>query len=526
MKKYSGPIFVVTLPLKTEKWMEDYINKSMRLVRLVKNLHVRIYGSAFKRMINDEEYRKSTELYKQAYQEKDKKKSDKMKKQATAIRKELQKKHEWNKVKLRSLVNKAYVPKDFAVVIGSQIIQKIADRVFIAFENRIYRAGGMPKRSRTNDTISNQHNNSNLYIRKNTLFYQKIAIPIAIDPEDQTHVALLSGAFVSYPTIKREPYSNGFKYFVQASVRGVSPIKRTVGSGRVGVDINMQTVAVVSKSQTRIFLLASEHFEFYDKKITRYQRSLSRKRMLANPHAYDENRKVRKGVKQSITTNAMKKLRMKIASLKRRQREAHKNHLNQLVRLVAQMGRIFNIEDIDAAEWSRKFGKSVGKYSPGYFKAQLIRHISQAGGVTNIVPEKTGLTRTCASCGSIRAKTIDQRWHICTCGVTAQRDIQSAFGALCYNKTRAVVNKKFASALWKRNLKTEHDMEIKSLLQTGANKRLPWSIGLESFPGNIFDKSELRSIRISGDTDFDIVKRVRSRIKNFALEEILIDVKN
>jgi hypothetical protein len=50
---------------------------------------------------------------------------------------------------------------------------------------------------------------------------------------------------------------------------------------------------------------------------------------------------------------------------------------------------------------------------------------------------KTKLSQTCHHCGKVQKKPLSERWHVCECGIEAQRDLYSAFLATCVERLNA-----------------------------------------------------------------------------------------
>ena len=93
------------------------------------------------------------------------------------------------------------------------------------------------------------------------------------------------------------------------------------------------------------------------------------------------------------------------------------------------------------------FGKSAAKRAPGMFVDQLKRKAGSAGVWVNEFPtQTTKLSQTCHQCGAVRKKPLSQRWHVCECGVAAQRDLYSAFLAMCVDGQR--LNADYAQSAW------------------------------------------------------------------------------
>ena len=82
----------------------------------------------------------------------------------------------------------------------------------------------------------------------------------------------------------------------------------------------------------------------------------------------------------------------------------------------------------------KNFGKSSGNRAPGMFVTGVIRKAESAGGAVWDIPCQTlKVFQRCKS-GKLKKKELTERWHICKCGATAQRDLFSAFLARCAEK--------------------------------------------------------------------------------------------
>ena len=70
----------------------------------------------------------------------------------------------------------------------------------------------------------------------------------------------------------------------------------------------------------------------------------------------------------------------------------------------------------------------MGLRAPGMFIDLLKRTVARTGGTLAEVPtHTTKLSQFCHGCGQFISKPLGQRWHSCACGVSAQRDLYSAF---------------------------------------------------------------------------------------------------
>jgi len=77
--------------------------------------------------------------------------------------------------------------------------------------------------------------------------------------------------------------------------------------------------------------------------------------------------------------------------------------------------------------FQKRFGRSISVRAPKLFLTILTRKAESAGGqVIEFNPRTTALSQTCV-CGQKHKKRLSERVHDCSCGVTMQRDLFSAY---------------------------------------------------------------------------------------------------
>ncbi len=92
-------------------------------------------------------------------------------------------------------------------------------------------------------------------------------------------------------------------------------------------------------------------------------------------------------------------------------------------------GNDIRIEKISYTSWQKKFGRSVGLRAPGMLIDHLRRTVASTGGTLHELPTNvTKLSQYCHGCRTYAKKPLNQRFHICPCGIgPVQRDLYSAF---------------------------------------------------------------------------------------------------
>jgi putative transposase len=120
--------------------------------------------------------------------------------------------------------------------------------------------------------------------------------------------------------------------------------------------------------------------------------------------------------------------------------------------------------------------------APGLFVSLLERKAESAGTSVHEFPTTTTrLSQTCHQCGAVVRKPLAERWHVCACGVVAQRDLYAAFLALCINDNH--LNADLARERW-----SSVDMLLQAALRTvqpASGGGFPASFGLNQRPSPV-----------------------------------------
>ena len=159
-----------------------------------------------------------------------------------------------------------------------------------------------------------------------------------------------------------------WNYYVQSIFEGTLPTKYTSElEGSVGIDIGTSTIAVSSYYQTELEELASE-VELDQQEVTRLVRKLDRQRRANNPHKYNEDGTIKRGVRKPwVDSKEYLKTKAELSELYRKATEqrklAHKNLANKIVR----MGSTFVVEQmsfkgLQARTKETKVSERTGKY--------------------------------------------------------------------------------------------------------------------------------------------------------------------
>jgi putative transposase len=224
-------------------------------------------------------------------------------------------------------------------------------------------------------------------------------------------------------TIKREVD----QWYVYFSCEVPEPEKLEVRYEDVGVDLGVTHLATLSNGEM------IEHPRYYrraKKTLERRQQALSRKKR--ESHRRDKARKL------------VGKAHRKVA----RQR---KDFLHKESRKLVNRYQVIVFEDIQIRNLTKhakpKQDEATALYLPNGASAKsgLTQSILDAGwgtfmqlcrvkaawagrSIVKVNPRYT--SQVCSQCGTVRKKTLEERWHSCECGVELDRDVNAAMNIL------------------------------------------------------------------------------------------------
>jgi len=333
---------------------------------------------------------------------------------------------------------------------------------------------------------------------------------------------------IRYGKIVRRKIRNHFKYYIQLTINGIIPEKKSVkiGDGTVGIDIGTQTIAVVSDYSV-IFDELCRDIDKQEHKISKLQRALDRSRRANNPHFYNDKGEIIKITKyneqefldknwiklskhgKSIRlwkdSKNYKQLKEQISELKRRQAVFRKTKHIELANLVLREGNQFYVEDMSFRALSmrakettvnektgkfnkkKRFGKSIANKAPALFLTILENKVKARGGVFEKV-DKFGYRASQYNhfTGEYCTKTLGERVNHFANGDKIQRDLYSAFLIQNPNEDLKSPNKERISRRYPK-FKQLHDQDIKQK-QLDPHK-YPRSMGINDFGENYFGEN-------------------------------------
>jgi hypothetical protein len=244
---------------------------------------------------------------------------------------------------------------------------------------------------------------------------------------------------VKYCRIVRRVIRKRNRFYVQLVLEGTPLIKNKnqLGKGVVAFDFGPSTLAIVSNNQNEFqakLLQFCSELKFREKEIHNLQRKIDRQRRQNNPQNYLPNGQITKGRHTWKKSTRQKENEKELRNLYQIVSEHRKSLQGKLVNETLRMGNVFKTEKVSRKWLQKNFGKSIGMRAPGMFVSGMRRKAESAGAAFIEFPTiTTKLSQTCV-CGGQHKKLLSDRVHSCPCGVTAQRDLFSAFLALYVEK--------------------------------------------------------------------------------------------
>lgn len=357
-------------------------------------------------------------------------------------------------------------------------IQKLATRAFGAVQQYALGKRGRPRFKGSNqmDSVEGKSNASGIRWRATRVEWLGLTLEAIIDHDDPV-IAHGLQARVKYVRLVRRKLNGRSRFYVQLVCEG-QPYQKPQnqpGEGVVGLDIGPSTIATVSEREAFLELFCAE-LEPGRREIRRLQRQIERQRRANNPGNYNAAATLKRGSKAWRKSGRQRGTETKLAEMQRKQAAHRKSLHGRLVNRVLRMGNVIQMERLSYRAFQRQFGRSVGMRAPGMFVAHLKRKAESAGAeVVEFPTRTTRLSQTCHGCGKVEKKPLSQRWHVCDCGVIAQRDLYSAFLASCVEGER--LNADRARAAWS-GVDTLLQAALSRIEQPASGQPLPSSFGL------------------------------------------------
>jgi transposase len=312
--------------------------------------------------------------------------------------------------------------------LDSHVIQKLATRAYGA-ANRLLLGKARRVRFKGRHQLNSVEGKTNAAGQRwcvDHLEWSGLVVPAQLNPRDLVVVHGLSYP-VKYARLVRRKVGMRNRFYAQLVCEG-RPYRKAqhpLGQGSVGLDLGLSSIAVVAE-QTALLQPFCPEVTPSSQRLRRRTRKLDRQRRANNPEHFDERGHVKKGKHRWKVSKRQRKVQARRRDAYRRLSATRKRSHGQLAHRVLALGSTFHLEQISYRAWQKQFGRSVGRSAPGMFVSLLSRlAASTLGQVVELNTRRARLSQ-CCHCGAVQKKPLRQRWHVCDCGVSAQRDLYSA----------------------------------------------------------------------------------------------------
>jgi len=466
--------FVLTLKLKTEIFQENILNKRLEISRQIYNACLNELYKRYNHMKDSKEYRKIVKMTKG--------------KERNIEFQKLNKKYGLTEYSLINYVK--LIQHHFKTNLDSFTVQKIATRCFNAFQKLMFHQAKKIYFKKFDEmySIEGKSNKTGIRFKDNKLLWNGLEINILIKKNDEyAQMALLNK--IKYCRIVRKFISSKYKYYVQLVLDGIPPmkinketgeIKYSIGEGKVGIDIGIQTIAYSSKDEVKLLELCPEVNNIgKEKKVL--QRKLDRQRRANNPNKYNENGTIKKGNKEKwIKSKHYINTQNKLKELHRKQADIRKQSHNKLANYIVSLGNKVYVETMNYKglqarskettinektkrfNKKRRFGKSLANKAPSMFLTILNNKLNWHDEMLlKINTTKVKASQYNHFTDEYNKKDLSERWNDFG-DFKMQRDLYSAFLIMCVSNNLKEINRELCFKEFD-NFKILHDKEVERI---------------------------------------------------------------
>ena len=391
-------------------------------------------------------------------------------------------------------------------------IQVIASHVFETIENVLKFKSKIKnlkfKSKYKNSSFRNKQNATGLRLVEND--NNKYAYKLILGNKHEINIkrnafneyqqnCMLRAEKIKYVQIQKSKIKGKFRYYLVIYLQGTPPTKHTVGTGVVGCDNGVSTLAYVSDSELKLVDLVPEKCLRIEEGIKRLNKQISRKLRLLNPQCFNEKKEIVKGKKMTNRSNNLTKYMTRVQK-KHRKMQIYRNELqNKVCNDLLSQGNVIQLEKMNVKAlqkrsknirinpktnrpYSKKrFGKSILKASPSSLVTLLKNKAASRGAkVIEINTRDTKPSQYNHILDDNVKKTLNTRiYDLSDEYPNIQRDLYSAI--LNKYTIQHISNKNITYTIDKTRLTNEFEQYYK-LMQNeitkirNENKRLSWYV--------------------------------------------------
>ena len=158
---------------------------------------------------------------------------------------------------------------------------------------------------------------------------------------------MLRAEKIKHVQIQKSKIKGKFRYYLIIYLQGTPPSKHTVGTGVVGCDNGVSTLAYVSNSKLELVDLVPEKSLRIEEGIKRLNKQISHKLKLLNPQCFNEKNEVIKSKKMTNRSNNLTKLMNRVQKKQRKMRIYRNELQNKVCNELLSQGNVIQLEKMN-----------------------------------------------------------------------------------------------------------------------------------------------------------------------------------
>lgn len=454
----------VQLILRPTEYEKSVIDKRFHAVSHIHNVCVKHAKKLLMQLDHDNEYQSWRSEYCVLSKQKDLSKADRMR--ILELSKQMSVRRQG--IGLSKWALQSYIKvcgKRYSKLISSQQVQAEAANVWAGVEKCLFSKGKDIhfKKFMDFDTISGKSNLNGARLNTDTMTVSWLGLELKCclpkKASDRDYILEALDHKISYCTIKRMMFSNGWRYYLVVTLDGDAPRRKCkTKTGVMGIDPGVSTMAAVSDTACILEELAPDA-DVYEKQIRKLERHMEASRRISNPDNFpDGTIKKRRDCKPWVFSNSYKAARRKLKTLYRKKSAyilySHRNLCNRLLEnadsfIVEKMNyaalakrsskterqdkptdviqKDGTVKAVNKFKRKKRFGRSINRRSPARFLSELKHKAESSGGAYVEVNTQTfkasQYNHVTDECAKI---TLSQRFKFIG-NDSVQRDLYSAF---------------------------------------------------------------------------------------------------
>lgn len=409
----------VQLILRPTEYEKVVINKRFHAVSHIHNVCVKHAKKLLMQLDHDNEYQSWHREYCALSKQKDLSKVDRTRK--LELSKQISTRRQ--EIGLSKWALQSYIKvcgKRYSKLISSQQVQAEAANVWAGVEKCLFSKGKDIhfKEFMDFDTIGGKSNLNGAKFNTDTMIVSWLGLELKCylpkKASDRDYILEALDHKISYCTIKRMMFSNGWRYYLVITLDGGAPRReRKMKTGVMGIDPGVSTMAAVSDTACVLEELAPDA-DVYEKQIHKLEQHMDISKRISNPDNFnsDGTVKKRKDCKPWVFSNSYKATRRKRKTLYRKKSayilHSHRNLCNRLLEnadsfIVEKMDyaalakrsskterrnkptgviqKDGTVKTVNKFKRKKRFDRSINRRSPSRFLSELKRKAESSGGV-------------------------------------------------------------------------------------------------------------------------------------------------